>query len=461
MKTPFLIREDFSKLNGVEIFNADKLSVIRKISTDSRVISTGELFVAIKGDKFDGHEFIQDAVDKGASAVLVNMAMQLSFSNLNVPVITVPNTVLALGELAALWRKKLKTKIIAVTGSAGKTTVKEMIAAFLKVKYSVNKTIGNNNNHIGVPLTILSTSNKHDFLVLELGTNHFGEIDYTARIAQPDFALITNIGQSHLEFLKNPKGVFREKKVLFDITKLNSGKVFINNDDKFLSAAARNYKNKMTFAFTNKADIKGKIVKFSNAGQPVVSLNFNGRSKAYQLPFYGEQSAENFLAASAVAINIGLNSQAIKNGLKQVKAADKRLNVVSRKNFILINDTYNANPNSMLKALKLLAMIKIYPRHIAVLGDMFELGDSAVLSHKKLAERIIELGIDEIYTIGNLMQHLNAKLKQKIKQAVHFNSRESLANYLKGKSYSDAVILVKGSRGMKMEDFVEAILSKK
>ena len=209
MKKTGLTLEDFFDLNSSVIYNPDELKTIRNVSIDSRNISNNCLFVAIKGERFDGHDFLNEAVENGAAAILVENRKLKSLKDFEIPIITVNDTIKALGELAGRWRKKLtngNTKIIGITGSAGKTSTKEMIAMLLSTKYKVNRTIANYNNHIGVPLTLFSTNESHDILVAELGTNHFGEIKYTADIAQPDYALITNVGNSHLEFLKNKKG---------------------------------------------------------------------------------------------------------------------------------------------------------------------------------------------------------------------------------------------------------------
>ncbi len=186
--------EDMFNLRSAVIYNPDNFRTIRNVSIDSRNISGNCLFIAIRGERFDGHDFIDRAVSNGASAVLVERKQLKKLSDLEVPVITVADTVKALGELARIWRNKLSTKVIGITGSAGKTSTKEMISMLLSTKYRVNKTTANHNNHIGVPLTLFSTNEKHDVLVAELGTNHFGEIEYTANIALPDYALITNIG---------------------------------------------------------------------------------------------------------------------------------------------------------------------------------------------------------------------------------------------------------------------------
>ena len=247
MKKIRLTLEDIFEIPGAVIYNPDNYSSVSSVSIDSRKIKRNSLFVAIKGEKFDGHDFIRDVIKKGAAAVMLNENRYKNFKDLDLPVITVKDTIISYGDLAKTWRRKLNAKVIGITGSAGKTSTKEMIASLLKEKYKVNKTILNNNNHIGVPLTILSTNEKHEVLVLELGTNHFGEISYTSEIAEPDYAFITNIGNSHLEFLKNKKGVLKEKIALFKATKNNKGTLFVNYDDPLLKKSCQNYKNKVSY----------------------------------------------------------------------------------------------------------------------------------------------------------------------------------------------------------------------
>ena len=457
MKKLCLTIEDFFRLKDSVLYDLEKIKSVENVTIDSRNVPMGSLFVAIKGDKFDGHDFVKEAVSKGASIVLINSDRLSSIENIQVPVITVKNTISALGELASFWRNKLKTKIIGITGSSGKTTTKEILFTLLSGKYKVNKTIGNYNNHIGVPLTLLSTKNKHDYLVLELGTNHFGEIKYTAEIAKPDYVMITNIGNSHLEFFKNRKGVFEEKSALFDVTIANKGVLFINNDDSLLASANKKYKKRITFGMEKKSDINGKITGYTNDGKPIVSINYNGMRLDFEVPLYGEQSAMNFLAAAAISFKLGLRSEEIKRRLRKVQAVDKRLIVQRVNNFILINDTYNANPDSMKMSLQLLSQIKRYKNHIAILGDMFELGKESKSLHEKLADVIIKNKIDSVYTLGKFMKHLHIKLNSKGIEALHINNRAALDNFLIQKSFTNSVVLVKGSRGMKMEEFIETI----
>lgn len=460
MKKVSLTLNDFFDLPASEIINPDNFKAVSSVSIDSRSIKKGSLFAAIKGDKFDGHNFVRDAVKKGASVVLINKKKYKNFNDLDISVITVNDTTIALGSLAKKWRAKLNAKVIAITGSSGKTSTKEMLADILSEKFIVNKTIANNNNHIGVPLTIFSTSAKHEILILELGTNHFGEIEYTSNISQPDYALITNIGDSHLEFLKNRNGVLKEKIALFKITSQRKGFLFINNDDNLLKNSFKGYKNKITFGMNSKADINGKIKNYTDDGKPLIEIRYKNKKFENLIPLYGENNAKNYLASSAIALKLGLTSHQISNSIKKIKSVNKRLNVKSYKDFILINDTYNANPGSMKYAIGLLSKIKNYSKKILVLGDMFELGDKEIIYHKKLIIPIKKNKINAVYTIGRLMKHLSEELSKTNIENKHFGSRKNLENFLNKINLSGSVVLVKGSRGMKMEDFVQIIENK-
>jgi len=460
MSTLRITLKDLFNLSGSEIVNPDSYKAVSNVTIDSRKIEKGSLFIAIKGEKFDGHDFVRDVIKNGASAVVIEKKKYSQFDDIEVPLVLVDDTIKALGELAKVWRSKLKAKVISLTGSAGKTTTKDMIAALLSEKFKVNKTMANNNNHIGVPLTILSTTNSHKALVLEHGSNHFGEIAYTAEIAKPDYALITNIGNSHLEFLKNKKGVLKEKVSLFETTKKRNRILFINKDDKLLSDLYKNYKKKITYGTRKKSNVNGKILSYTDDGKPIVELRYEGKKIKTEFNLYGEQSFKNLLAASSVAFKLGLNEKQILNGIKKLSPLYKRLNVTRYSDFILIDDTYNANPDSMKSSLELLSQIKILKKKIAVLGDMFELGDTSEKHHKNLAPVIKKNKIDEVYTIGKMMKVLNKELQGSGIEKKYFSSRDSLSDFISMTDFSDSVILVKGSRGMKMEEFVQKIKEK-
>lgn len=459
MKKIHLNIEDIFNVPTAVIYNPDMFKSIYHVSIDSRNIKKNTLFVAVKGDRFDGHDFIDDVVKKGACAVIVNEKNFKKLVEIEIPVITVKDTTKALGDVAKIWRAKLKAKVIGITGSAGKTTTKEILATLLTEKFKVNKTVANNNNHIGVPLTILSTNEKHSVLVAELGTNHFGEIAYTASIASPDLALITNIGDSHLEYLKNRKGVFTEKVSLLKETINQDGKVFINNDDKILNEFGKKIKNKITFALNEKADYKASIKGYDKLARPQIEIKSKKSVFEATLPISGEKNVLNFTVAYAIACELGLTNSQIQKAVKKIKSYNKRLEIKNLKNFTLINDTYNANPDSMKSSLEILNRIESKKRKIAVLGDMFELGNESKLKHLDLASFINKTKVDEVYSVGKMMKLMNQKLNGKTKIHQHFIDRESLKKHLQKLEIKNSVVLVKGSRGMKMEEFVSIIES--
>lgn len=461
MKKIQLNIEDIFNIPTAVIYNPDMFKSVYHVSIDSRNIRKNTLFIAIKGERFDGHDFIDEVIKKGAVAVVVNEKNFKKLSEIEIPVITVNDTTKALGDVAKIWRSKLKAKVIGITGSAGKTTTKEILAALLSQKFKVNKTSANNNNHIGVPLTILSTTEKHNVLVAELGTNHFGEIPYTAPIASPDYALITNIGDSHLEFLKNRKGVLKEKSTLLNEAIKRGGKVFINNDDKLLKEFGKKIKNKVTFGLDEKADFKAKIIGYDKLVKPQVEIKNKKNIFISSLPVSGDKNVLNFTAAFAIASEIGLTNSQIQKAVRKIKSYNKRLEVRNLKTFTLINDTYNANPDSMKSSLDILDKIGSREKKIAVLGDMFELGAESKLKHLELSTFINKTKVDQVYSIGKMMKLMNQKLNGKTKVHQHFTDRESLKSFLKKLNVNNSAVLVKGSRGMKMEEFVSVLETRK
>jgi len=460
MNKIILTIDDLFELPGAAIYRPEKYQPVDSVCIDSRLLTPNSLFVAVKGEKFEGHDFISEAINRKAAAVVINEKELGRFNDLPVPVLTVKDTTTALGELARIWRCKLSAKIIGITGSAGKTTTKEMLAAILGEKFKINKTIGNNNNHIGVPLTIFSTNLDHEILVLELGTNHFGEIANTANISQPDYGLITNIGNSHLEYLKNKKGVLEEKIALFNTVAAKGGTVFINNDDNLLSKTMFNHPKRVTFGFDSAVDIKGEIKEINDEGKPVVAVKYKDKGFSIVLPIQGEHNARNFLAAAAVALKLGLDKKDIAAGIARFKPIEKRLNVKKIKKTLLIDDTYNANPESMRYAIDLMCGFNNYNRKIAVLGDMFELGDQSAKLHTELFKIVKRDKIDLVITIGSMMKNLDSEIKKAHMEGAHFDERAELIKFLKGFDFSNAVVLVKGSRGMKMEEFAKVIEDK-
>ncbi|MCU7491845.1 MAG: UDP-N-acetylmuramoyl-tripeptide--D-alanyl-D-alanine ligase [Bacteroidota bacterium] len=460
MSKPKITLEDLFNLTGSVIYNPDSFSSSALVSTDTRTIKKGSIFVAIKGGKMDGHKFVEDAVKKGASAVVINKNKLKNFDNIDVTLVTVKDTTIAYGELGKIWRDKLKAKVVGITGSNGKTTTKEILSQLLEEKSTVAKTLSNNNNHLGVPLTILSAKGDKDVLVLELGTNHFGEIAYTAQIARPDYALITNIGESHLEFLHDLEGVAEEKLSLFKALSGTDAKLFLNTDDKILKKKLKEYKNAVTFGFEGNPQVKGTVKGINKEGKTTLGINFKGKEFEVGLPVHGLSNAKNFLAAAAVALEMGLKPAQIKSGAKKLKAVDKRLNVKTHDGLIIVDDTYNANPLSMKSAFEFINGFEDRKK-VVVLGDMFELGSGALQAHKDLAKAVRKNKINEVYTIGEFMMSLSAELKNGKIVKEHFKDRSSLGKFLENNDFGKAVILVKGSRGMKMEEFVKILEGRK
>lgn len=447
--------EDLFNLPSAVIYNPDEYKPVSSVQIDSRKIKKGSLFVAIKGEKYDGHDFVKDAIRKGASSVLINSKEYKKFSSLTIPVITVDDTIAAFGNLANLWRKKLNAKVVSITGSNGKTTTKEMVATLLSEKFNVVKTEANNNNHIGVPLTIFSADEKCDVLVLEQGTNHIGEIPYSAKISEPDYALITNIGESHVEFLKNKQTIYKEKSALFDAAEKNGGIVLANFDDPIIKNNISKYSSVISYGFNGNPYIKGIIKSFTKDGK--TEFTVKGSKEIVKLPVYGESNAKNFLAAFVIAKLLGLTWQEIKSGAKKINPVHGRLEVKKYKEAVVIDDTYNSSPTSIKAAYELVKKIKTFKRKIIVLGDIFELGNKSRKIHKDLSQIFTYEKDLFVLTIGKMMINLTNELRKKKIKSIHFHLREALSLYLQYEEIEKSVILVKGSRGMKMEEFVNIL----
>ncbi len=447
--------EDLSLIPGAVVYDAESYKPVSNVSIDSRQIKKGSIFFAIKGQKFDGHDFVKEAVRKGASAIVINEDRKKDIGPTHTTLVTVHDTTLAFGELAKIWRNKLKATVIALTGSNGKTSTKELLAHLLSQKFRVVKTEANNNNHIGVPLTIFQADEKTQVLILELGTNHFNEIEYSAEIAQPDYSLITNIGDSHLEFLMTREGVYNEKSAIFSAATKREGTVFVNYDDPIVKSKTRSYNNKITYGFRGNANYKGKIIDWNDDGEIKISIKYKNKKIQTVLPLYGMSHAQNFLCSAAVGLELGLSKTDILKALKKLKPIEGRLNVKFKKKIVLIDDTYNSNPDSAKAAIDLAGKIKTHKKKLLILGDMLELGEKSAQLHEELVDSIPDSKHYTVYTIGLMMKFLNAALSDTSIVAKHFDFRHELISEIKENNFSNHVILIKGSRGMRMEDFVK------
>jgi UDP-N-acetylmuramoyl-tripeptide--D-alanyl-D-alanine ligase len=408
------------------------------VSIDSRSIKPGELFIAITGEQFDGHDFIAQAKANGAVAVLVDRPTA------ELPFLEVADTRLALGTAAAAWLRQLNIPVAAITGSNGKTTVKEMLASILRESFSVHWSQGNLNNDYGVPLTLLKLTPEHQCVVLEMGANHPGEIAYLTKLAPPNLALINNVFPAHTEGFGSVDSIARSKAEIYQGLAAD-GIALVNNDDHYANFWREIIGNKqiLTFGLSSQADIWGKPL---SPGQ--FQLNTPQGSTNISLQLLGEHNVHNAVAASAAAYTWNVSLLAIKAGLEKMQPVKGRLALrKGRHGNWVIDDSYNANPASVMAAIRVLAG---FPGvKILVLGDMRELGDETIKYHREVGQLARQYGINYLFAYGELSQYAVAEMG---KQGYHFTSQQDLVGKLNEMLTSDTVVLVKGSRGMKMEN---------
>lgn len=400
----------------------------------------------------DGHSFLSQASDKGALAAVVEKKKLNLLPKTDLPLIIVKDTLESLQGFAAWHRSRFNIPVIALTGTNGKTTTKEMIAWILQTKYKVHKTIGNLNNHIGTPLTLLRLDSEHEFSIVEIGTNHPGEIAMLSSLVQPTAALITNIGRGHLEFFSGIKGVAKEKLSLFKSLK-RGGTVFLNRDDNELRAARIRRKKSWSYSLSESKSsrIRGELTGLDENGCGSWRLN-NSTLINMQVP--GIQNVQNALAASVVCLSIGISEKRIKNSLEKYTAYDKRMQIIKSDQTLIINDSYNANPDSFIPALETLIYLTKSgkKRKITVIGDMLELGNNSQNLHRELFQNLIDYDIEAVFTIGSACKAAVDFFS--LKGFTHFYSfpnHRDLGLTLKKYIRSGDTILIKGSRGMQME----------
>ncbi|MGH7452050.1 MAG: UDP-N-acetylmuramoyl-tripeptide--D-alanyl-D-alanine ligase [bacterium] len=423
-------------------------------STDSRQCQPSEIFVALRGEKFDGHQFVAQILAAGALAAVVEASWFASQKKPRGNFIIVEDALHALQQIGHTIRRRWGKSIVAITGSNGKTTTKELVAAVLAQEKSVHKTIGNLNNHIGVPLTLAELNHSHDLAVVEMGANHYGEIARLCEIAAPNFGLITNIGRAHIEFFKDLDGVAKAKRELFDYLHARDGVVFINADDPKLRATLPSGAKAITYGIDQPAQVQGKIASVDANG--CVTLAWRGQNIHLAIP--GTHNAINALAAVAVGEHFGIAPEKIRLALETTQPVAKRMQILRRGELTIINDAYNANPESMRAALEFLAAMPIREngRRIAVLGDMLELGDAATLAHEEIGMTAKALPIHAVFAYGPQMRHLVHAIGETF-WAEHFDDKAHLCEEINRSVRPGDVILLKGSRGMAMEEVVERL----
>lgn len=452
-----LTARDLDTLTHIEFRNRELLKgkKISGVSTDSRKVRGGELFIALKGEHFDGHEFAADVFAKGAVAAIVDASFKADSLPAK-PLLVVEDTIHAFGELAHRHRMGFQIPVIAIGGSNGKTTTKDMVSAVLATSYNVLSTEGNMNNHIGVPQMLLRLQKEHDVAVIEIGTNHPGEIDYLCRVLAPTHGLITNIGREHLEFFKSVEGVAEEEAILFDrLKKQKKSVVFVNADDPIVRSKAKGMKHQVAYGIqANRVDVRGKMVAMDVAGR--VSLEYvskkPSKTDVIRLGIPGEHNVMNALAAVVVGLAFKVPAKRIRKVLESFHPTANRMEVLNYEGVLIYDDTYNANPDSMISALRTLASAKVPGKKIAVLADMRELGESAKEEHARVGHEAAQLGIDYVLTYGDLAKSIHDAAN--VQYALHYEQKNMLAEYLNELIAPGDAVLVKGSRGMKMEDIV-------
>jgi len=440
-----------------ELFHVSEKAIKKPVHTvviDSRKVTPGDLFFALRGEHHDAHNFLDAVFQVPETTAVVDRKWFEQQGELPAgQLIVVRDTLQALQNVSAFYRKKFNIPVLAITGSNGKTTTKEMTAAVLGEKYRVIKNPGNLNNHIGLPLTLFEIEPWTEFAVVEMGANHFGEIARLCEIADPDWGLVTNVGSAHLEYFGSVRDVARAKGELFTHLSKKHGIGFINQDDALVREIARVLSRKVSFGLAAEADVQGEFLSLDDWGRAI----FRAKGETIHLRVVGIHQVPNALAATAIGLYVGLSIRQIKNALEAFVGVGKRMELLELDDILVLNDTYNANLNSMEFGLKTLAHIRHQRggRSFAVLADMLELGPKSEEQHCLVGEIAAEMGTDFLLTFGDEARAIHkAALEKGLVHAYHFEEKEDLEEFLQAYLRSGDMVLVKGSRGMEMETIV-------
>ena len=426
---------DISKI--YELFNKYK-----SVSIDTRSIKPNDIFFAIKGPNFDGNNFALQAIKTGASYVISDNP---SISKKSEKIIYVENSIKALQKLANYHRRKLNTKIIAITGSNGKTTSKELIFNVLKTKYKTTATKGNLNNHLGVPLSLLEINENTEFGIIEMGANHLNEIAQLCKIAEPSFGYITNFGNAHLEGFGSIEGVIKGKSELYNYLKNNKNLIFHNSENIKQTSLINNYKNTYSFGINSKSNC------IINKSESENTLDVYFQNKIIKSNIYGDYNFENICIAIAIGEFFKVDFNNIKKGIESYIPKNNRSQISLKNNNTIILDAYNANPTSMSLALESFKKTN-YKNKMIILGDMFELGKDSNYYHQEITNSLEKINDSTIYIVGEYF--CNTNHSDRIRS---FSSTKELINNLSKTNVSNYSILIKGSRGMQLEKIIEFI----
>lgn len=444
-------------LKGVrgKIIKEGRQFSFNNVSIDSRKVRNGDIFFALTGENFDGHNYLDKAIESGATLCIVHKEpLDINNYDEKVSIILVKDTRKALLDLSEFYLRSLNIKVVGITGSTGKTSTKDLVAAVLGEKYKVFKTLGNFNNEVGLPLMIFNLDNSFDIAVLEMGMNNLGEIENLAKVAKPDIAIITNVGLSHIENLKTRENILKAK---MEITTLfnENNTLILNGDNDLLGKVYSNEYKIIKIGVEKDYNFKGSRIIINNDN---IKFNVveNGMeiSNVIEVGIPGKHNVLNSLLAIACARELGLSYEEIARGISKLEFTSMRLDIINCGNYIVINDAYNASPDSMEAALEVL---KNYQgkRKIAVLGTMKELGEEAFNAHKRVGNYAKKCGIDLLFTTGDFNEAFREGFEKE--NIFTFHIREELLNYLSTIIEDGDVILVKASRSMKFEDIVSGI----
>jgi len=429
-----------------------------RISIDSRCLTPGDAFVAIRGTRYDGHRFVEDAAHHGASCLIVSHLITPTNGSASLPTILVDDTTEALADLARFHRRQLDRPVVAITGSCGKTTTKELIAHLLAEPSTVLKTQGTQNNHIGVPLTLLRMTSEHLQAVVELGTNHPGEIAYLSSIVEPDTAVITNVGPAHLEFFGSLMEVLHEKLSLLEALP-QEGCAVLPGDQLDVCLEAQHYLSSgvrvVTFGTTDRCDIQAVDIQRSGEG---MTLRLRDYADQWTVPLLGYHNVENALAAIACAWAMGVPLSVAKQRLTSFAPIPLRSQIVRCNGFTILNDCYNANPLSFARALETLRDLSAR-RKVAIVGDMLELGTFAPAAHQAIGRLAAQLGIDVVIAVGDYADYVAQGVREGRPEAIPtYRTVPELLRQLPAMLQEGDGLLVKGSRKLHLEQVTEFLL---
>lgn len=440
-----------------EIKNSSADIIISAVSTDTRTITEGAVFVALKGENFDGHRFIAAAVENGAVCCVVNKGTDNAG---NLPVIEVEDTSAALRDLAEYYRKKFDISVIGITGSVGKTSTKDMIASVLEQSAKTHRTKGNLNNEIGVPLTVYELMKDDEFMVIEMGMSNFGEISKLTRIAKPDTAVITNIGMSHIEHLGSREGIKKAKLEILEGLQID-GTVILNGDDDLLWGTGEDIDFETLYygIYNKNCDLVAYDIRnYSDSSE--FTCKIEGEEYKFFINVPGEHHIYNALAAILIGLKYNVSIEDIAVGIKNFAPSGLRQTVIELPDYTVIRDCYNASPDSMKSGLKVLKLHETGGRRVACLADMLELGEISKEAHNNVGKLVVETGVDVLITVGKEAHFIAEGARNNgmdSSNIMEFDNNQELKNSLKDILRKDDVILVKGSRGMHLEEIADAV----